>query len=127
MHRQTGDLEISRDGVAQRGLPVRHLVLPNRLAGTEGIVDFLSGEVSRDTYLNITAQYYPCHKASQVPGLARRISSAEFQEALSLAYKASLSRLDEFHATASVRRARYDGTYIATIRVFLSKRGDSAR
>lgn len=65
MHRQIGDLEINRDGVAQRGFLVRHLVLPDCLAGTEGIVNFLSKEICRDTYLNIMTQYYPCHRALQ--------------------------------------------------------------
>lgn len=79
MHRETGDLEINRDGVAQRGLLVRHLVLPDCLAGTEGIVGFLGSEISRNTYLNIVARCYPCHKVFQIPSLGRRISSAEFQ------------------------------------------------
>lgn len=99
MHRQTGDLEISREGVAQRGLLVCYLVLPDCLAGTEGIVNFLNREISRDTYLNIMAQYYLCHKAFQIPSLGWRISSVEFQEALSLAHRAGLRRLDKIHAT----------------------------
>jgi putative pyruvate formate lyase activating enzyme len=97
MHRQTGDLGISEEGVAQRGLLVRHLVLPHGLAGTKGIVNFLSKEISCNTYVNIMAQYRPCHKASQIPSLGRRISSAEFREALSSAQEAGLSRLDEVH------------------------------
>ncbi|MDH4068584.1 MAG: radical SAM protein [Dehalococcoidia bacterium] len=99
MHRQTGDLEISEEGVAQRGLLVRHLVLPQGLAGTKGIAYFLSQEISRNTYVNIMAQYRPCHKAPQIPGLGRRISSAEFHEALSFAQKAGLSRLDKIQPT----------------------------
>jgi putative pyruvate formate lyase activating enzyme len=95
MHRQTGDLEINEEGVAQRGLLVRHLVLPHGLAGTKGIVNFLSKETSRNTYVNIMAQYHPCYKAFQFPGLGRRISSTEFHEALSLAQEAGLSRLDK--------------------------------
>lgn len=94
MHRQTGDLEIDEDGLAQRGLLVRHLVLPGGLAGTRGIVNFLSNEVSRNTYLNIMAQYRPCYKAAQIPGLDRRISAGEFYEALALAREAGLNRLD---------------------------------
>ena len=71
MHRQTGDLEIGEDGVARRGLLVRHLVLPRGLAGTEGIVSFLSREISRNTYINVMAQYRPSYKASQIPGLGQ--------------------------------------------------------
>jgi len=95
MHRQTGDLKINEEGVAQRGLLVRHLVLPHDLAGTKGIVNFLSKEISRNTYVNIMAQYRPCYKALQIPGLDRRISSTEFHEALSLAREVGLTRLDK--------------------------------
>ena len=94
MYRQVGDLQISEDGIAQRGLLVRHLVLPNGLAGTEEIVNFIANEISLNTYVNIMAQYHPCYKVFQIPSLARRISPAEFQEALELALKAGLSRLD---------------------------------
>jgi putative pyruvate formate lyase activating enzyme len=97
MHRQTGDLEIDDEGVAQRGLLIRHLVLPHGLAGTEGIVRFLSNEISRNTYVNIMDQYRPCYKALQIPGLDRRISSPEFYEALSFAREAGISRLDKVH------------------------------
>jgi putative pyruvate formate lyase activating enzyme len=97
MHRQTGDLEVNGEGVAQRGLLIRHLVLPNGLAGTKSIMDFLSNEVSRNTYVNIMDQYHPCHKASQTPSLSRRISSVEFHEALTLAREAGISRLDKVH------------------------------
>jgi putative pyruvate formate lyase activating enzyme len=97
MHRQTGGLEIDGEGVAQRGLLIRHLVLPHGLAGTEGIVRFLSNEISRSTYVNIMDQYRPCYKALQIPGLDRRISSPEFYEALSFAREAGISRLDKVH------------------------------
>jgi putative pyruvate formate lyase activating enzyme len=97
MHRQTGDLETNKEGVAQRGLLVRHLVLPHGWAGTKGIMRFLSEEISRSTYVNIMAQYRPCYKALQIPGLGRRISPAEFHEALSFAQEAGLRRLDRVH------------------------------
>ncbi|GAF69504.1 unnamed protein product, partial [marine sediment metagenome] len=85
MHRQVGDLEINDEGIAQRGLLIRHLVLPNRLAGTQEIVRFLAQEVSTNTYLNIMAQYHPCYKAFNIPQLARPISEQEFSEAIKLA------------------------------------------
>jgi len=94
MHQQVGDLKINEQGVAERGLLVRHLVLPNGLAGTKGIVNFLSREISPNTYVNIMAQYYPCYRAFQIESLVRRISPVEFHEALSLAREAGLSRLD---------------------------------
>jgi putative pyruvate formate lyase activating enzyme len=94
MHRQVGDLQIDEQGVAQRGLLVRHLVLPNGLAGTEGVVHFLAQEVSTNTYLNVMAQYHPCHKAFDVPELARSVNRGEFDEAVNLARRQGLSRLD---------------------------------
>ena len=95
MHRQVGDLETDQEGVARRGLLVRHLVLPNRLAGTKEVVDFLAKEISSNTYVNIMAQYHPCYKAHDIPSLATRISRAEVQEAVELARQAGLSRLDK--------------------------------
>jgi len=106
MHRQVGDLETDDEGVARRGLLVRHLVLPQALAGTKGVVNFLSKEVSRDTYVNIMAQYRPCHKAFGVPGLERRISSTEFQDALLSAREAGLSRLDKPYLLGILGRDR---------------------
>src|SRR4030065_2624559 len=67
MHRQVGDLIIDQRGVALRGLLVRHLVLPEGLAGTEELGRFLVEEISPNTYTNIMAQYYPCHKAYEYP------------------------------------------------------------
>lgn len=100
MHRQVGDLQTSQEGVAQRGLLVRHLVLPKGLAGTKEVVDFIAREISPNTYVNIMAQYHPCYKAHEIPSLARRISKAEFQEAVELACQAGLSRLDKAQSIA---------------------------
>jgi putative pyruvate formate lyase activating enzyme len=95
MHRQVGDLEINEDGIARRGLLVRHLVLPHGLAGTRGVVNFLSKEISPNTYVNIMAQYHPCYKAFQIPALSRRITGDELQQAIELTRQAGLNRLDE--------------------------------
>ena len=95
MHRQVGDLQVDEEGIAQRGLLVRHLVLPNRLAGTEEVVRFLAQEVSTNTYLNIMAQYHPCYKAFDIPQLARPISREEFAEAIQLSHQQGLYRLDK--------------------------------
>lgn len=103
MHRQVGDLEMNQDAVGQRGLLVRHLVLPHGLAGTRGVVDFLSKEISRNTYVNIMGQYHPCYRAFQVPSLGRGVSSSEFLEALVLAGEAGLSRLDKAHPVRILR------------------------
>jgi putative pyruvate formate lyase activating enzyme len=112
MYRQTGELEINEEGVAQRGLLVRHLVLPHGLAGTKGIVDFLSREISPNTYVNIMGQYHPCHRAFQIPNLGRRISSAEFREALSLAREAGLRRLDKVQPISEILRPDLSGLRI---------------
>jgi putative pyruvate formate lyase activating enzyme len=94
MHRQVGDLELNGQGVAVRGLLVRHLVLPQGLAGTAGICSFLSREISANTYLNVMAQYRPCHKAFEVPDLSYALSGDEFREAVGIALDAGLRRLD---------------------------------
>jgi len=98
MHRQVGDLVIDEHGLAQRGLLVRHLVLPNRLAGTAEVVRFLAEEVSPDTYLNLMDQYRPEYNVrryrSQYPKLARPVTRQEYDEAVRLAREAGLHRLD---------------------------------
>jgi len=94
MYRQVSDLQIDEEGVARRGLLVRHLVLPNRLAGTQEVVRFLAQEVSTNTYLNIMAQYRPSCKAFDIPQLARPVLAQEFYEAIDLAHQQGLYRLD---------------------------------
>ena len=94
MHRQVGDLTMDGRGIAQRGLLVRHLVLPEGLAGTAEIVRFLRDEVSPDTYINVMAQYRPCYRAHGLPPLDRRVSRQEVAGAVRLAEDAGL-RLDE--------------------------------
>jgi putative pyruvate formate lyase activating enzyme len=94
MHRQVGDLTTDDRGVAQRGLLVRHLVLPEGLAGTSEIVRFLRDEVSPRTYINVMAQYRPCHNAHALPPLDRRITDSEYAEAVRQAQDAGL-RLDQ--------------------------------
>ncbi len=103
MHRQVGDLRLDEDGIAQRGLLVRHLVLPNKLAGTEEVVRFLAREVSTNTYLNIMAQYHPCHQAFDMPQLARPLLEQEFQDAIDLAHRQGLYRLDKNHFSLPLR------------------------
>lgn len=92
MHRQVGDLEIDVDGVAVRGLLVRHLVLPDGAAGTAEVVRFLSQEVSENTYLNVMAQYRPEYKACGYSDLNRSITAGEFKEAVRMAADAGLTR-----------------------------------
>jgi len=93
MHRQVGDLVIDERGIAVRGLLVRHLVLPNNLAGSEKIFEFLIKEISKNTFLNIMSQYFPYFRAREFLELNRPITEKEYQEAIELAKKAGLKRL----------------------------------
>jgi putative pyruvate formate lyase activating enzyme len=93
MHRQVGDLELDEQGIAVRGLLVRHLVLPGNAAGTGEVLDFLAEEVSPDTYVNIMDQYRPCYRAGDNPPLDRRISAREFEAARAGARQRGLHRL----------------------------------
>ena len=95
MHRQVGDLKLDSQGVAQRGLLIRHLVLPGRLAGTEKILKFLAEEISPDTYLNIMDQYHPAYNARLYPELSRPLKRQEYHEAVQMALDTGLHRLDE--------------------------------
>lgn len=94
MHRQVGDLEIGADGIARRGLLVRHLVLPGGLAGTREVMSFLAS-LSRDTYVNVMAQYRPCYRAHDYPEINRRLTVEEYREAIRAALDAGLHRLDD--------------------------------
>ncbi len=95
MHRQVGDLVIDEREIALRGLLVRHLVLPRGLAGTPEAMRFLAAEVSRNTYVNIMDQYYPCGKISPRSPLGRSITHEEYVEAIEAAKKEGITRLDK--------------------------------
>jgi putative pyruvate formate lyase activating enzyme len=92
MHRQVGDLSLDEEGIAVRGLLVRHLVLPNDLAGTAKILHFLATEISQDTYVNIMDQYRPCFRAYLYPEVNRLVTHTEYQKAVELARKEGLHR-----------------------------------
>lgn len=94
MHRQVGDLQINAEGHAERGLLVRHLVLPNGVSGVEPVTSFLAEAISPDTHLNLMGQYRPCHRAAEHPQLDRRMTRAEFSEALAIKRRYGLHRLD---------------------------------
>lgn len=94
MHRQVGDLVIDEKGVAVKGLIVRHLVMPNDVANTKAIMNFLADKVSRHTYVNVMDQYHPCGKAIKDPIINRRITRSEFVDAMRWAKEAGLYRLD---------------------------------
>lgn len=92
MHRQVGDLQLNADGIAYRGLIVRHLVLPDNLAATDKIINFIADEISPHTYINIMDQYYPAYKADNFPPLNRKLHSHEYIAAVETAKAAGLYR-----------------------------------
>lgn len=92
MYRQVGDLVINEEGIAEKGLLVRHLILPEGLAGTKGVMPFLATEISKNTYVNIMDQYRPCGKGRQNPPLDRRITFNEYKEAVEIALAEGLHR-----------------------------------
>ncbi len=100
MHRQVGDLVIGDDGLARRGLLVRHLVLPNRIAGSEKVLCFLAEKVSLRTYINLMDQYRPCHRAEGYPEIDQTISREAFDEARAIAMRYGLERLDKRSAAS---------------------------
>ena len=95
MHRQVGDLQLDENAIAIRGLLVRHLVLPNDMAGSEIILGFLAESVSTQVYLNIMAQYHPAYRSDEFPPLNRRITHQEYQQVIKMAQEYGLNRLDQ--------------------------------
>ena len=94
MHRQVGDLVTDQRGIAMSGLLVRHLVLPEGIAGTSNVVKFLAEKISKNTYINIMDQYHPCFKAFDHPPLNRRITPQEYADAVQIAIDGGLKRID---------------------------------
>ncbi len=92
MHRQVGDLQVEK-GLATRGLLIRHLVLPENLAGSFKTIDFLAEEISSSTTINVMDQYRPCYKAHLYPKINRRPTSQEFQSARRYAIEKGLNVL----------------------------------
>ena len=105
MHRQVGDLLINGEGegLAEHGLLVRHLVMPEGLAESRGIFDFLAGDVSPRTYVNVMEQYRPCGQAMNFPPLDRMLLPEEYRQALELAGRAGLTRLEQRDFLAMLR------------------------
>jgi len=92
MHRQVGDLELDGQGIAVKGLIVRHLVMPNDVADSEKVLEFLAHEISPNTVVNVMAQYYPAFKAVAYPEISRRISRQEYLRVVEVARGLSLHR-----------------------------------
>lgn len=85
MHRQVGNLCISSDGIASRGLLIRHLVLPNDISGSREVLDFIAKEISKDTYISMMSQYHPANHSGQMPELSRKITHKEYREVIKFA------------------------------------------
>ncbi|MGR3309150.1 MAG: radical SAM protein [Candidatus Brocadiales bacterium] len=116
MHRQVGDLIINneshtpppplnrgeREGVAERGLLIRHLVMPGGLAGTRKVMKFLAAEISKNTYVNIMNQYHPCGQAHKYPPIDRSTTFEEYQEAVKIAHEEGIERLDNREARVRI-------------------------
>jgi len=91
MYRQVGDLVIDRNGVAVSGLIVRHLVLPEGMSGTKKIMEFIAGDISKNTFISLMSQYFPAYRAADYAAISRRINQDEYKKAI-----------DAFHGTGLV-------------------------
>jgi putative pyruvate formate lyase activating enzyme len=94
MHRQVGVAKPAADGLMYRGLMIRHLVMPNRVAGSRQVMEWIGKNLPKDTYVNIMSQYRPVYRAHSYPEIARGITRGEYQEVLQAAKSAGLTRLD---------------------------------
>lgn len=95
MHRQVGDLILDENGIAMKGLIIRHLVMPEGKAGTSEAMRFIAEEISCNTYVNVMDQYRPCGEANKYPSINRTLRPEEYEEAIRIAKDAGLKRLDK--------------------------------
>jgi putative pyruvate formate lyase activating enzyme len=97
MHRQVGPLKVDEEGVALRGVLVRHLVMPGDLAGTANVMAFLAEELSPDTFVNLMDQYYPAGKVTpdKYGEINRRLYTSEMRAAQEAALDAGIWRFDQ--------------------------------
>jgi putative pyruvate formate lyase activating enzyme len=94
MHRQVGVAKPAKDGIMQRGLMIRHLVMPNNIGGSEKVMEWIAGNLPKDTYVNIMVQYSPVFKAYDYPELSRRITKKEYIKVVEKAKDLGLTNLD---------------------------------
>jgi putative pyruvate formate lyase activating enzyme len=94
MHRQVGVAKPGPDGIMYRGLMIRHLVMPNGVAGSEKVMEWIAENLPQDTYVNIMSQYTPYHKAYDYPEIARRITREEYERVVKKAMELGLTNLD---------------------------------
>jgi putative pyruvate formate lyase activating enzyme len=96
MHRQVGNLIIEDNGLARHGLLIRHLVMPEDVAGTPAVMQWIADELSPETFINLMAQYHPAGKVSRsdYAEINRRVTPLEYERALDAAWRAGLKHLD---------------------------------
>jgi len=94
MNRQVGTARPEPDGLLYRGMIIRHLVMPNRVAGTKKVVDWIAANLPKDTFVNLMSQYTPTYRAHDYPEISRRITRQEYEEAVNWARAAGLTNLD---------------------------------
>ncbi len=90
MHRQVGIAQMGENGIIKRGMIIRHLVLPNKISGTEKIMKFIAEEISQQTYISLMSQYFPCYKVKETGPIGRRITLEEYEEAQDMMHKHGL-------------------------------------
>lgn len=93
MNRQVGTVVLDGEGIMQRGLMIRHLVLPNNISGTDKVLKWIAGNLPRETYVNLMAQYAPHHRANEFPELNRRLFREEYDQAVKWAREAGLTNV----------------------------------
>ncbi len=94
MHRQVGVARLTPQGLVERGLMIRHLVMPSQVSGSEEVVAWIADTLPKETYVNLMAQYTPAHKAYDYPEISRRITAEEYQEVVNRAKEVGLTNLD---------------------------------
>ncbi len=94
MQQQTGTACINDEGLATRGLMIRHLVMPNQVSGSFAFIDWVVEHLPSDTYVNLMSQYRPMYKAYEFPEIARPLKRREYEEVIQYALESGLTNLD---------------------------------
>jgi len=92
MFKQVGNLQLNKEGIARKGLLIRHLILPQGLAKTRNVLEFIAKEISPLTYISLMSQYFPAYRAQEFKELNRRITQEEYEEALEITEELGLKR-----------------------------------
>lgn len=94
MHRQVGVAKPAANGLMYRGLMIRHLVMPNNVSGTRGVIGWIAENLPKDTYVNIMSQYTPVYKALNYPEISRRITAAEYADDIDYTRELNLTNIE---------------------------------